>query len=105
MAAPVFISCALVLMITFGLWAIKVHAPDRSHLIFFYLLPITGLAFIFGSFTGLVAGAFATLVGTYFLYDPMYTFYFSRSHDLGEVGWFVLLSVLGTKCVSEIRRS
>lgn len=99
------ISCALIVATTVFLWAPKVDAPNSSHLIFIYLLPIAAVAIIFGSFEGLAAGALATLLGSYFLYDPLYTLYFSDLRDLGEVVLFLVLALLGTKCVSEIRRS
>jgi K+-sensing histidine kinase KdpD len=101
--APIAIACALITSVTSLLWAIG--APDPNHLIFLYLLPIAAVAFAFGSLAGFVAGALAALLGTYFLYEPLYTFYFSDLRGLGEVAWFSLTAVLCTKCVSEIRRS
>ena len=104
MAAPIIISCALITTITLLLWAINTHVHYPNHLIFFYLLPVATVAFAFGSLAGLVTGALAALLGTYCLYDPFYTFYFSDLRDLGEVAWFALMALLGTKCVSELRR-
>jgi K+-sensing histidine kinase KdpD len=103
-ATPIVISCALVTGITFILWVIKVQTSQPTHLIFFYLLPITVVTFVFGLAVGLMSGVLASLLGFYFLYDPMYSFQFVDCREIGEVAWFLLLVVLGTKCVVEIRR-
>lgn len=104
MTAPAIVSCALVAAITLFLWAIKVQTNEPTHLIFFYLLPITIVSFAFGSFAGLVSGAAAGLLGFYFLYDPIYTFEFADMREVVDISWFLLLALLGTKCVFEIRR-
>lgn len=98
-------SCALVTALTFVLWAIKVQASEPTHLIFFYLLPITIVTFAFGTIVGLISGIVAGILGFYFLYDPIYTFQFVDVREIGEMTWFLLLVLLGTKCVAEIRRS
>ena len=104
MIAPIIISCALVAAITFLLWAVKVQTNEPTHLIFFYLLPITIVTFAFGMVVGLISGVSAGLLGFYFLYDPIYTLQFVDGRELGEVTWFLLLVLLGTKCVVELRR-
>jgi K+-sensing histidine kinase KdpD len=103
-AAKISISCAFVSAITFVLWAIKVRTTQPTNLIFFYLLPITPITYIFGTVTGLISGVAAASLGFYFLYEPMYSFGFVDVREIGDVGWFLLLVLLGTKCIAEIRR-
>lgn len=103
-AAPIIVSCGLVSAITFALWMVKVETSEPTHLIFIYLLPITLVTFAFGSFMGLLSAVLASLLGFFFLYDPMYTLYFNDVREIGEVAWFLVLALLGTKCVVEIRR-
>src|SRR5262249_23869039 len=40
----------------------------------------------------------------FFLYDPVYSFYVSSVHALGELFWFLVIALLGVKCLVELRR-
>ena len=46
----------------------------------------------------------AFLCSAFLLYDPIYSFYVSSMHALGELFWFLIVALVGVKCVAELRR-
>src|SRR6516225_8575501 len=40
---------------------------------------------------------------SFFLYDPVYSFYVSNTRALGELFWFLIMALIGVKCVTELR--
>src|SRR5260221_8570749 len=70
---PVVIGLMVVIVIT----AIMISLGDffvKDHLIFFYLLPITGIAMYFSSTPAVVALITIVVGTTYFLFPPIYSF-------------------------------
>ncbi len=102
--APVALSLGTVLFATIAIWFIKIENLEQDHLIFLYLLPATCVAFLYGSLAAIAFSMLSTLCAAYFLYDPIYSFYVASPRDLGELLFFVGLSVIGTKCVAELKR-
>jgi len=99
------VSLLMVVCVTGILLLLKFEgAGQPQHAIFFYLLPTTYLAVLFGSMSAILFAIMATVCATFFLYDPVYSFYVSDLRDLGELICFAGLSMIGIKCVIEIRR-
>jgi hypothetical protein len=46
----------------------------------------------------------AFVCSAFFLYDPIYSFHVSDMHALGELFWFLIIALVGVKCVAELRR-
>jgi K+-sensing histidine kinase KdpD len=102
--AAIALSLAGVCLATMAIWIVKIENLEQDHLIFFYLLPSTCVAFLFGSMAAIAFSILSTLFAAYFLYEPIYSFYVNSPRDFGELLFFVVLSVIGTKCVAELKR-
>ena len=100
---PVAAVLAIVAVVTAILWDFKV-ALSLRHLVYFYLLPTAVVAFFWGSLAAMFAAMLAVGCATYFLYDPIFSFYVSDPLQIGELVSFVVLSLLGSKCAAEILR-
>jgi hypothetical protein len=46
----------------------------------------------------------AFICSAFLLYDPVYSFYVSSMRALGELFWFLVIALVGVKCVAELRR-
>ena len=104
-AVPVAVSLAVVSAVTAVLWYIK-HAAigPPHHPVFFYLLPITLVAFVYGSRPGVLCAVTAIMCAAFFLYDPLYSFYVSNRLEIGELICFAVLALIGVKCAVELLR-
>jgi len=40
----------------------------------------------------------------FFLYEPLYSFYVDNPLDMGELGCFIGLAVIGAKCAADLLR-
>ena len=100
---PVAAALAVIAVVTLILWDFKSYLSLR-HLVYFYLLPTAAVAFFWGSFAAMVSAVVAVACATYFLYDPIFSFYVSDPLQVGELVSFAVLSLLGSKCASEILR-
>jgi K+-sensing histidine kinase KdpD len=103
-AMPVAVALAVVSLVTAVLWLVRVSAVGPQHLVFFYLLPTAFVATLYGSLPAVVCVIAAAICAAFFLYDPLYSFYVSSPLDLGELGWFVGLAVIGAKCTADLLR-
>jgi K+-sensing histidine kinase KdpD len=70
----------------------------------FYLLPTALVAVLYGVAEGALFAVAAFLCSAFLLYDPIYSFYVSSMHALGELFWFLIVALVGVKCVAELRR-
>jgi K+-sensing histidine kinase KdpD len=103
-AMPVAVALAVVSLVTAVLWLVRVSAVGPQHLVFFYLLPTAFVATLYSSLPAVVCVIAAAICAAFFLYDPLYSFYVSSPLDLGELGWFVGLAVIGAKCTADLLR-
>jgi len=103
-ALPVVVALAVVSVVTAVLWFVRVSAVEPQHLVFFYLFPIVLVATLYGSGTAALCAIAAALSAAFFLYDPLYSFYVDNPLDMGELGCFVALAVIGGKCAADLLR-
>jgi len=103
-AVPVVVSLSVVSAITAILWYLKLATVCPHNPVFFYVLPMTIVALVYGSGPALL-GVFAAFLGAdYFLYEPLYSLEICSRVELGDLGCFSLLAVAGVKCASELFR-
>ena len=99
------VSLAMLIVVTATLWWARVALPGTvNHPVFFYLAPTAVLAMVYGVGEGAVFAVAALICSAFFLYDPVYSFYVSSVHALGELFWFLVIALLGVKCLVELRR-
>jgi K+-sensing histidine kinase KdpD len=103
-AEPVVAALAAALAATAVLWLVRQALGGEPHLVFFYLLPMVLVAILYGIPSAIICVAAATVCGAFFLYDPIYTFYFSDPLDLGELICFAGLALIGAKCTADLLR-
>jgi two-component system, OmpR family, sensor histidine kinase KdpD len=101
---PIAVSLAIIFAVTVVLFYFKEHFSGAQHLIFFYLMPTTFVAIIYGSVLAMFCAIVATLVATFFFYAPIYSFYVSDPREVGELILFALMGLIGAKCIAELRR-
>jgi len=70
----------------------------------FYLFPTVLVATIYGSAPAAVCTIAAAICAAFFLYEPLYSFYVDNPLDLGELGCFVGLALIGSKCTADLLR-
>ncbi|MGA7433633.1 MAG: DUF4118 domain-containing protein [Xanthobacteraceae bacterium] len=103
-AESVVVALAVASIATVVLWLIRQTLGSEQHLIFFYLLPMALVAVLYGGPTAMICAAAASLCATYFLYDPIYSFYVASPLDLGELICFTGLALIGAKCTADLLR-
>jgi K+-sensing histidine kinase KdpD len=103
-AVPVIVTLAVISAVTAVLWFVRVSAVGPQHLVFFYLLPTALVATLYGSLLAAVCVVAAAVCAAFFLYDPLYSFSVASPLDLGELGCFVGLAVIGAKCTADLLR-
>ena len=103
-AMPVAVALAVVTLVTAVLWLVRHEAVGPQHLVFFYLLPTTLVAVLFGARSAMLCAVAATIAAAYFLYEPIYSFYVSKPVELGELICFAGLALIGAKCTADLLR-
>ena len=88
-------------LVTAALVAVNV-VTDIPHFVFAYLLPIAYVAIKFGRLPAMIATAVSGLYATYFLYDPLLTFYIDEGPDRVElasfcIGAFMIIQLLSKR--------
>jgi K+-sensing histidine kinase KdpD len=102
-ATPLAVSLVIILVVTVVLFYFKrTHHGPHHHLVFFYLVPTAFLAIVYGSVLSMLCAIMATLVATFFLYGPIYSFYVSDPREVGELIIFAVAGVIGAKCIAEL---
>jgi K+-sensing histidine kinase KdpD len=101
---PFAVTLAIVALVTALLFYGKLAGVGPHHPIFFYLLPIALVALLYGSVPATLFAVAATLCGTYFLYDPIFTFQFDNRLEIGDVICFSVLALMAVKCTFELLR-
>jgi K+-sensing histidine kinase KdpD len=97
---PIALSLAIILAVTAVLSYFK---DDNQYLIFFYLLPTAFVAIVYDSVLSMLCVITATLVSDFFLYDPIYSLYVSKTRDVGELIIFAGTGLIGAKCIGRQR--
>jgi K+-sensing histidine kinase KdpD len=103
-ATPVAVALAVFSVVTAVLWLVRISAVGPQHLVFFYLFPTVLVATLYGSAPAAVCAVAAAICAAFFLYEPLYSFYFDNPLDLGELGFFVGLALIGAKCTADLLR-
>jgi len=99
-ALPMAASLTLVAAVTAILWRIKVTVGGGSHqFVYFYLFPVILIRTLFSDVLAALCAVIASVLANYFLQDPIYSLYNADSLDYGDLVCFLLLSLLGIKCV------
>ena len=104
-ATATAVSLATLIVVTAILWWVNLALPGAiSHPVFFYLVPTAVLALIYGVIEGGLFAVAAFVCSIFLLYDPMYSFRVSDLHALGELFWFLIIALVGVKCVEQLHR-
>jgi K+-sensing histidine kinase KdpD len=103
-AVPVAVTLAITLAVTAILWVVKIESIGPKHLVFFYLLPTTLVAVLYGSLPAMLCAVGATFCAAYFLYDPLYSFSVANPLELGELFCFAAVALIGAKCTADLLR-
>jgi len=101
--APIVVPLLIVIAVTQVLYFLKA-AVHAHHLVFFYLLPTSFIAMLYGSVLSMICAIDATLVADFFLYSPGYSLYVSDPREAGELFLFALTALIGAKCTAELMR-
>ncbi len=95
------------LMTVMAITAVMTKLSDyfvKDHLIFFYLLPITGIAMYFSS-TPAVVALITSVIGTaYFLFPPVYSFRIDEPLQIVELLFFSMFAFIAAKAGSRLMR-
>ena len=103
-ATATCVSLAILFVVTAALWWMRLALPGAiDHPVFFYLVPTAALAMIYGVVEGASFAIAAFACSAFFLYDPIYSFYVSNTRALGELFGFLIMALIGVKCVTELR--
>jgi K+-sensing histidine kinase KdpD len=103
-AMPVAVALVILAVVTGVLWLVRISAVGPQHLVFFYLFPTVLVATLYGSAPAAVCAIAAAICAAFFLYEPLYSFYVDNPLDLGELGCFVGLALIGAKCAADLLR-
>jgi K+-sensing histidine kinase KdpD len=103
-AEPVLVALTLASLATAVLFLVRQSFGGEQHLVFFYLLPMALVAIGYGGRSAMICVAVASLCASFFLYDPIYSFYISDPADLGELICFTGLALIGAKCTADLLR-
>lgn len=103
-AEPVAVALAAASLATAVLWLVRQSLGGEPHLVFFYLLPMALVAILYGIPSAILCVTAASICATFFLYDPIYSFYVSNPLDLGELICFAGLALIGAKCTADLLR-
>jgi K+-sensing histidine kinase KdpD len=95
---PVVICSAAVLVTTSLLSTIDSFVPTE-HLMLGYLLPTILVAIYFGSTLAVLTSFASGLSAAYFLLPPKFSFYVDDPVHVAELGFTVVLAVIGSKVV------
>jgi len=95
---------AVVSVVTAVLWFVRVSAVEPQHLVFFYLFPTVLVAAVYGSAPAVICAIAVACCAAFFLYQPLYSFYVDNPLDMGELGCFIGLAVIGAKCAADLLR-
>ena len=66
-------------------------------LIYGYLFSVTVVAIYFGSTVAFISALASGAAAAYFLFPPRFTFYISEPRNVAELGFFMLLALIGAK--------
>ena len=66
-------------------------------LIYGYLFSVTVAAIYFGSTVAFVSAVASGATAAYFLFPPRFSFYISNPRNVAELGFFMLLALIGAK--------
>jgi K+-sensing histidine kinase KdpD len=103
-ASPVAVSIALVCVLTAILWytgrfGICPHDP-----VFLFLLPVTLVAFRYGTAAALLTILVSFACADFFLYQPLYTLNICSRAELGDLVFFSILALFSVKAASQLFR-
>jgi K+-sensing histidine kinase KdpD len=99
-ALPLAVSLAIIAALTAVLWYIKVTFGGSHQFVYIYLLPVILVRILFSDALAALSAAIASICANYFLQDhPLYSLYNADPLDYGDLVCFLLLSLLGIKCV------
>jgi two-component system sensor histidine kinase KdpD len=76
----------------------------RDHLIFFYLLPIAGIAMIFSSTPAVITSTIAVFGAAFFLFPPIFSFRVEERLQVVELFMFAVLAFMASKASSRLLR-
>src|SRR3984957_125360 len=103
-AIPFAVTLAVVAAVTAILLYFKLAGVGPHHPVFFYLLPITFVAIMFGCALATMFAITAISCGAYFLYDPIYSFRVTNPLEFGDLIFFSMLALIAVKCTVELLR-
>ena len=99
---PISASLVIIIAVTAVLFYFKAGRYGAQHLVFFYLLPTAFVAILYGSVAAMLCAITATVVGAFFLTDPIFSFYMSDPREVGELIFFAGTALIGAKCAADL---
>jgi len=98
------ISVAIVCVLTAILWCSKLEVVGPRDPVFFYLFPLTLIAFRYGPMPAFIGVFLAAACADYFLYEPLYTLDICSRAELGDLCFFVVLAIFAVKAASSLAK-
>src|SRR5262245_42615860 len=98
-ALPLAVSLAIVAAVTAVLWRIKLTVGGSHQFVYFYLFPVILIRTLFSDVLAALCAVLASILANYFLQEPIYSLYNADPLDYGNLVCFLLLSLLGIKCI------
>lgn len=102
-APPVAVAIAIVCILTAILWYTGQVGVCPHNPVFFFLLPVTLVAFRYGAAPALLTALASFACADFFLYQPLYTIDICSRAELGDLSFFAVLALLSVKVVSQLR--
>jgi len=103
-ACPIIVSLSTLALATAILF-VSATAFEVDHLIFGYLVPISFIAFRYGSASGMLASLFSAFAAAFFLYPPDLSLAVSNPLHIGELAVFCLLAMATSQIVGRLRQN
>lgn len=103
-ASTIAVAIAMIGILTAILWYSGQIGICPRDPVFFFLLPVTLVAFRYGAAPAFIAVVVSFACADFFLYQPLYTLSICSRAELGDLTFFSVLAVLSIKAVTQLSR-
>ena len=101
-AGMVVIGFTTVVLEIIDLW--PAHPQNLKHLMLGYMVPVTALATMFGSRTGVIASVASALLAVFFFFPPRYSLWIDKFDHIAECFWMAVLFITASKAAGGMKR-
>jgi two-component system sensor histidine kinase KdpD len=98
----VVIGFTTVVLEIIDLW--PTHPQNLEHLMLGYMVPVTALATMFGSRTGVIASVASALLAVFFFFPPRYSLWIDKFDHIAECFWMAVLFITASKAAGGMKR-